>query len=724
MGICMKKIVSMVLSLVFVVSVLCPPFSAENSDDFSSSGRVFSIRNDGWAFFNNNESYYLLPNPSTIHGDYFWSQIYRQVYGDTYLAAAKTDHGSFMSMYRPGLNGGACFGMSVSSLLLFLGKLDWNDYNTYGGKVFDTVNEYCERVDIRRNDISLRLAEDSAVAKLIFSYQLLALNSEVGKMDLNSSMPNPFADYFTGTDSDSIWFKKGASYGVNPNGNYIREVYETACSTKIPLLVTITYSNPLSGENVSHAIVLRTERRPEDMGDGWYRIYIYDPNRPWFPESYVQGTTYRYSHHYMNNTAEDSYIELNPTENKWRYSLYGGKVSEDPDFIGCNADGSIRYMREYDSVTGELICTYPEYLSLFDISGEDYPCVFDGKAHYWFGADPAIGDRQSQFIILGAADISLPDGTPLIHALPSGLQLSSNSDLSLLGDDTTVHGATVLPYSEFVFECYGDNDVSIADGNNVISFACDGRATVTVSMIENSVRIQCSEGGDVLVKITDLTPSDGYTAVYADGRLSLGDDVVLSLKNERFEMTGSVSETSALQVFSNNATVPAEQYISSFSSENTAVAFDDIRDIGLTSLQGTIVSVGKSTEPVFVRLLDGTYEIAKAEIVDDHYFFPAIAPGNYLLEISRKGFCTETYEITVSDDNVIQDCELHLIGDLNGDGEVNSADGTLFARYMAKWSVSLKNLSAADINGDGEIDSADSSLLFRYLAKWNVPYFN
>lgn len=64
------------------------------------------------------------------------------------------------------------------------------------------------------------------------------------------------------------------------------------------------------------------------------------------------------------------------------------------------------------------------------------------------------------------------------------------------------------------------------------------------------------------------------------------------------------------------------------------------------------------------------------------------------------------------------------VGDVNGDGEVNAADGMLFARYMAKWSVTLKDMSAADINRDGEINSADSALLARYLAKWDIAYFD
>lgn len=63
-----------------------------------------------------------------------------------------------------------------------------------------------------------------------------------------------------------------------------------------------------------------------------------------------------------------------------------------------------------------------------------------------------------------------------------------------------------------------------------------------------------------------------------------------------------------------------------------------------------------------------------------------------------------------------------VLGDVNGDNEVNAADGTLMNRYLAKWTVNIDE-KAADINGDGEVNSADGALLSRHLAKWDISYF-
>ena len=62
------------------------------------------------------------------------------------------------------------------------------------------------------------------------------------------------------------------------------------------------------------------------------------------------------------------------------------------------------------------------------------------------------------------------------------------------------------------------------------------------------------------------------------------------------------------------------------------------------------------------------------------------------------------------------------IGDINGGGEVNSRDGSLLNRHLAKWAVQIDE-ETADINGDGEVNSADGALLARYLAKWDIAYF-
>ncbi|MFZ5987337.1 MAG: cellulase family glycosylhydrolase [Bacillota bacterium] len=60
------------------------------------------------------------------------------------------------------------------------------------------------------------------------------------------------------------------------------------------------------------------------------------------------------------------------------------------------------------------------------------------------------------------------------------------------------------------------------------------------------------------------------------------------------------------------------------------------------------------------------------------------------------------------------------IGDLNGDGDINSTDLTLMKRYILRIVTDLPvadDKYAADLNGDGNIDSTDYTLLKRYVLK-------
>ena len=62
-----------------------------------------------------------------------------------------------------------------------------------------------------------------------------------------------------------------------------------------------------------------------------------------------------------------------------------------------------------------------------------------------------------------------------------------------------------------------------------------------------------------------------------------------------------------------------------------------------------------------------------------------------------------------------------LLGDVNGDGNVNMQDATILSRYLADWNVE-PDLAAADVNVDGKVDMQDVTLLRRYLAGWDVTF--
>ena len=90
------------------------------------------------------------------------------------------------------------------------------------------------------------------------------------------------------------------------------------------------------------------------------------------------------------------------------------------------------------------------------------------------------------------------------------------------------------------------------------------------------------------------------------------------------------------------------------------------------------------------------------------YDIPEVAAGTYTVQVSKKNHVTREYTITVGAEAATQDMRIHLKGDINGDGRVNTSDVGK-ANIHAKEVILLTGyqLACADINGDGKVNTSD-----------------
>ena len=58
------------------------------------------------------------------------------------------------------------------------------------------------------------------------------------------------------------------------------------------------------------------------------------------------------------------------------------------------------------------------------------------------------------------------------------------------------------------------------------------------------------------------------------------------------------------------------------------------------------------------------------------------------------------------------------MGDVNGDGLVDSADAMLVSRYVNAWPDIVIDMQTADLDGSGTVDNADAMILARYVNGW------
>lgn len=130
------------------------------------------------------------------------------------------------------------------------------------------------------------------------------------------------------------------------------------------------------------------------------------------------------------------------------------------------------------------------------------------------------------------------------------------------------------------------------------------------------------------------------------------------------------------------------------------------------SVSGTVKSYNSTTDPVTVQLFkSGSSSASYNTTVKGNsvsYTISGITPGTYTMKVSKKNHVTRECTITVGAQAVTQNSQIHLKGDINGDGKVNTNDvGKVNAHIKGVSLLSGYQLACADINGDGKVNTND-----------------
>lgn len=138
------------------------------------------------------------------------------------------------------------------------------------------------------------------------------------------------------------------------------------------------------------------------------------------------------------------------------------------------------------------------------------------------------------------------------------------------------------------------------------------------------------------------------------------------------------------------------------------------------TVSGTATSFNSDTDDVTIQLIEsGASEAAYEAVVHGNtasYSIAGVLPGTYTMKVMKKNHATREYTVTVGDKNVIQNVDLCMLGDINGDGEVNSNDYAMLKNYVqCRSTLTEEQKKIADINGDGAVDAFDAIQLDLYL---------
>lgn len=130
------------------------------------------------------------------------------------------------------------------------------------------------------------------------------------------------------------------------------------------------------------------------------------------------------------------------------------------------------------------------------------------------------------------------------------------------------------------------------------------------------------------------------------------------------------------------------------------------------TVSGTAVSFGSDTDDVIIQLVkSGMSDPAYQAVIkgnSESYSITGVAEGSYIMKVMKNSHATREYTITADGSDITQDVKIHLKGDINGDGKVNTSDvGKANSHTKGTLTLTGYELSCADVNGDGKVNTSD-----------------
>lgn len=516
----------------------------------------FSLRKDGWCFANAAESF--AEEPISHAKDYFIpKERYDALFGKAYVDATE---GLYTEKW-----GGNCAGMSATSILFFLDSLDWARIDAEYAENFSNPNDFYRTVNLHNKSQSNypAIGNDTEVTRLIEAYQLY-----INAIDKSSLVGNLENTYFE-EDIEEKSKLFGKNYVVNHisssnGGTYIAAMldeFQDACNDNKPLLIV------LQADGFGHGIVSRTDLKPKDMGDGWWRVYVYDPNKPYINEtvcSIVSGVEvdpkYTFGCNTLVDNGGDTFIELNPSLNQWRYCTSVNSNGTD-SYIGSSPSGELLWKTYYHDATPENEnddgskkhnAKLPEYfytIDLTELSMEDFGNPhFDSTSSWMPENDLAIavdGNTDcSVYTSAGELIAIVEDGDAFVLS-DAG---SYDGYIGQAEDGSSLGGKLYLPDDVYTVY-YTSGSAQFLGNDNVLSFSCKGAAKLTVDIAQNSMQVVAQEDGVATVKCANVTSADECSYVRTEGALAAGETFSIKYSDDNKVEASTDSKNGEFQLY-------------------------------------------------------------------------------------------------------------------------------------------------------------------------------
>jgi len=371
---------------------------------------------------------------------------------------------------------GNCFGMSVSAAMHNLGTLELPNVTIL---TRDGYNDFRNTsiLSIATKEQEPILTKGSELAKIIERYQIYG-------------------------DITEDYRKESARSYMETLKNWDKVE---------PLLVNVYWSG------VGHALITDTSRKIESLEDGYKRIYLYDPNYPYFMNLDDINLPDYYS------KASERYIDINESTGDWRTNVTTLSGTKD-NFVG-RENG--KAFPKSVGITG---------LELFSFNDLNIPRNFDGTAK--FNVDK-VDTRSctlstSNIVIKNSKNEILFEVTNgVLTTLSNGIKYKPFMGYVVCNDepdsekaDNKIRATLTLPIDLYNVSMDDESNVIFLGNNKMNSIQSTGKIDFTINKENDTVDIISKEDTNISWVHQNIYSNDDYFAVSYDSELKMGDSIV------------------------------------------------------------------------------------------------------------------------------------------------------------------------------------------------------
>lgn len=356
-------------------------------------------------------------------------------------------------------------------------------------------------------------------------------------------------------------------------------------------------------------------------------------------------------------------------------------------------------------------------------SGESYKVTvqFKAKDGYSFN-DSMTGDGSGAWYEKGIDILTTYNYNTEVSADNRYVTATGYYSASSVGVAHTVSAAlpTFTPGDKFSDAKYDYNSIFTVDGEassiGTVSVVFDDATTMVKYDVSNGEwKAYTSSGGWI-----------DYTGTKTlDELLTIQKGVEYEIYFRDQTSSGYVDSAKSLEVTDPGNSLTREVHFYSYSDAAAAAKaiyfFDSDGQSGGVTVLGTATRFGSQTDDMTIQLIKiGESEPAYEAVVKGDatgYSIAGVLPGTYTMKVMKNNHVTREYTVIVGTNTVVQDVEIWLLGDVNGDGTINAKDKKVIYNHINDSSKELTGYTfdVGDVNGDGTINAKDKKLIYNHI---------